>query len=1269
MNRIYVLIFLLMCSGIAVYGQCAEEQTITVCDITIIDGDADGTPDGIINLYDELSAVTGTVITPANGTWLDPGFNFALNTVSGDLFLFDLPNSSEADTDYQFQLLDPSSGCPDDIRYLFNVVVGPFSGVAAATAAGGVNLQVCQSGPPSACEGMTDIDLFQTLQSNPSPQVNGEWVYMGSSPNFIEIVDGRFLNVNVPYVPGPPLVDEEIFELEYRVPGIVPCSIESITNVFVSVTREAFAGFGNQLVICESEILAGNFDLDVDLRDDAFLVNENIEGIFDQMEPTGQISNPGDSMVNLRQIYNNLIATNPEFGCFDFEFNYSVEDRSAICTPDELESTINFTFYEFIRPFSQGVVPEICVRDDTNTTINLYDSLIFAQEGAALFDYPDDSCTNWTFVSGPSDLGLVSNSGEICDIDPVLDAEYTSQGTIDVSQLTEDSVGTYVFEFTVDREYHCPIEMATIFESPDGCMSVTQEIESCDSQTTRVTLVINDDSYAGEDTEGVEVCEVTTQVDLISLLDTNGVDTISLTGVWTDAAGAVIANPFVFPVNISISESFEFTYTTSTADCMDEATLSFTVFEQFDAGIGAVLPTMCPVGTPFNLFDELTGTPNTNGTWSGPGGFTTTDNVAFFDPNVDLEGDYIYSTLPNEACLPATATVTISFFPDSYAGEDTANVEVCETSGSVDLVSLLATNGIDTVAQGGIWTDAAGTVIANPFTVPTNVSGSVSFDFTYSITTVDGCNDEATLSFAVFEELSAGIGSTLPTMCPVGAPFDLFDELTGMPDTSGTWSGPGGFATTDNVASFDPNVDLAGSYIYTIPATGGCDPITSTIVVNLFAGSYAGEDTVDAQVCEDSVTIDLVTLLGTNGVDVITQGGVWTDAAGVVVANPFSLPTNVTGSISFDFTYSTTTVNGCVDQSSLNFSVFERNEAGLSTQLSFCANEGVINLFDQLGSTADTNGVWTGPNGFTASGEMATVDLSTATSGDYLYTIAANGACSEDTAVVDLTVFELSNAGEDVDTFICPGDFILDLATLLDLGVTTGGEFMDLQSGLEVPDGMINIGLLPDGSYSYLYVVSNGTCEADDSTITFSLTTSPLPILTSDVDFFCINDAASLSDINVDGVEEFAWFAFATGGNELSLSTLLVNGVTYFAQGIDDNGCLSDRVPYTAVILSLGSNFCMIDDIPDGVSDNDDGTNDELTLGVLPQVFPNFNIEIFNRYGTIVYRGNINTSLFDGVSNRGPVFGDRLPTGVYFYIFNPNDGVNSPIDGNFYLSR
>ena len=81
--------------------------------------------------------------------------------------------------------------------------------------------------------------------------------------------------------------------------------------------------------------------------------------------------------------------------------------------------------------------------------------------------------------------------------------------------------------------------------------------------------------------------------------------------------------------------------------------------------------------------------------------------------------------------------------------------------------------------------------------------------------------------------------------------------------------------------------------------------------------------------------------------------------------------------------------------------------------------------------------------------------------------------------------------------------------------------------------------------------------------------------------------------------------------------------------------------------------------------------NDTFYIKNIDIIYPNFELEIFNRYGNLVYKGNINTPNFDGKSTQSTVLGnDILPTGVYYYVLYYNDATNKkPTQGRLYLSR
>jgi gliding motility-associated-like protein len=98
--------------------------------------------------------------------------------------------------------------------------------------------------------------------------------------------------------------------------------------------------------------------------------------------------------------------------------------------------------------------------------------------------------------------------------------------------------------------------------------------------------------------------------------------------------------------------------------------------------------------------------------------------------------------------------------------------------------------------------------------------------------------------------------------------------------------------------------------------------------------------------------------------------------------------------------------------------------------------------------------------------------------------------------------------------------------------------------------------------------------------------------------------------------------------------------------------------------------------IPDGFSPNGDGIGDRFYIRCIEE-YPNANIQIFNRYGQLLYHKNNygNTDVWgetdafwDGRPNKGiKPFNSILPSGTYFYVFNPGNGLN-PKTGSIYLN-
>ncbi|MGH2666363.1 gliding motility-associated C-terminal domain-containing protein [Flavobacterium sp.] len=86
---------------------------------------------------------------------------------------------------------------------------------------------------------------------------------------------------------------------------------------------------------------------------------------------------------------------------------------------------------------------------------------------------------------------------------------------------------------------------------------------------------------------------------------------------------------------------------------------------------------------------------------------------------------------------------------------------------------------------------------------------------------------------------------------------------------------------------------------------------------------------------------------------------------------------------------------------------------------------------------------------------------------------------------------------------------------------------------------------------------------------------------------------------------------------------------------------------------------------------NGDGYNDSFFVDGLRDIFLNFKLSIYNRWGTLVWEGNNNTTDWDGKSNQSNVVSaGNLPEGTYYYILNLNEsGFPESLTGWVFMNR
>ena len=106
--------------------------------------------------------------------------------------------------------------------------------------------------------------------------------------------------------------------------------------------------------------------------------------------------------------------------------------------------------------------------------------------------------------------------------------------------------------------------------------------------------------------------------------------------------------------------------------------------------------------------------------------------------------------------------------------------------------------------------------------------------------------------------------------------------------------------------------------------------------------------------------------------------------------------------------------------------------------------------------------------------------------------------------------------------------------------------------------------LLVNGSY-YAAQIGDGCESVDRTEVTVTITATPAPTIIDSTPVFCSNDNKTLADISVVGMN-ISWYDAPMGGTMLPASTMLQNGITYYATQRVDNCESVDRLAVTPVV-------------------------------------------------------------------------------------------------------
>ncbi|MBX2972226.1 MAG: hypothetical protein KF797_03920, partial [Flavobacteriales bacterium] len=559
-------------------------------------------------------------------------------------------------------------------------------------------------------------------------------------------------------------------------------------------------------------------------------------------------------------------------------------------------------------------------------------------------------------------------------------------------------------------------------------------------------------------------------------------------GSWTFGGEA---HNNIFQPGVDVPGVYVYTVA-GTAPCgVAIATLTVNVNTAPDAG-GNGEYTVCSNGPSFPLFDQLTGSPMTGGSWTRPPGPGPGHHNGFYQPQMDDPGAYTYTVTGDAPCPSDIAIVTVTENRMPKAGNG-GGITLCSGSPSVNLFSVLTGNP----DANGTWTGPLpSTAGFNGSFIPgTTAVGT----YRYTVAGIPPCaNATADVTVGVALPPNAGTGRTI-TICNNSTPFAMVDSLGGTPALNGTWRGPAPANPVFN-GFFIPGTTAPGTYTYTVAGTAPCANATATLTVNVNPRANAGDD-ANLPLCSSDGSRDMFLTLGANA----QLGGTWRrQSTGAAHSGTFQPGVDAPGV----FVYTVQGPIGCgPDSAFVAVTVSQRPNAGFNGQTIVCSSDLPFQLVTILNGSPQLNGTWQDPLMETHTGIHIPGQ---SRPGVYTYTVPGTAPCPQAQAQVNVIENRRPRAGQNGVRTVCSSDAAFPLISVLTGTPDAGGTWTDPLGAIVGSD--FTPGISMPGAYKYR-IQGLPPCASDSATATIVVHQAVDPGISTAVQICSSSNPVPLRDL------------------------------------------------------------------------------------------------------------------------------------------------------------
>lgn len=505
--------------------------------------------------------------------------------------------------------------------------------------------------------------------------------------------------------------------------------------------------------------------------------------------------------------------------------------------------------------------------------------------------------------------------------------------------------------------------------------------------------------------------------------------------------------------------------------------------------------------------------------------------------------------------------------------------------------------------------------------------------------------------------------------CANNSTVFLNGTVSGTTTSTGKW-------TTTGTGIFVPNqfallcnyipstADIAlGTIRLKLTSTNNlqCKAVADSVNV-IFTQPVTVSAGVDLNSCKNNPSVPLnVVITGT-----ASSTGIWYGGAGTFTSTNTSLtPTYIATSTETTtgfviLTFSTTNNGICAGVSDQIKITFQDKPTANFTVNTVCLNQTTV-FTDQSINTSGLGSLngWQWNMGDGTGSSTAVNPIYTYTSaGNYTAQLVVNNTFNcYDTIYRQVKVYALPTASMQISR-ACTGSAQLisftDLSSIsAPASIPATGYYWDF-GGFGFSNSKDTSLVFPSqGIYNITHeVTSNNGCK---STVTQSVNVTPRPV----AKFLYINNSALSLGANITFIDSsksaVTWYWDFGNGSTAFYNTATNPTSNYVSNGsytvtltiTDQFGC-TNTTSSVIKITNIAAEITQL--IPNMITPNNDGKNDIWRLDFINVFYPTAEIEIYNRWGELLFRSIGYSNAWDGSYKGNP-----LPVGAYFYTIKLND--------------